>query len=290
MSNYSLPPEAHIARVALRTRSLLMAKTFYTGLLGMHLLPGNDSEQIMLLGANPHGPPLLALHDDPTARPRLYGTTGLYHVALLFHDRVALAFTLKRLLQHGWPIHGAADHGVSEALYLSDPEGNGIELYIDCAEEEWPRNGEQVEMVNKPISLERILQEIGDCSHAEIDPLTRIGHIHLNVSELDSTSWFYHDLLGLDIMQDNYPGALFFSAGGYHHHIGANIWNGHGAPPFPAKSTGLISYSIGLPTQPTLAALRARLLAQELDITEEPDGFSVRDPSKIMVRFCIAPA
>jgi catechol 2,3-dioxygenase len=203
----------------------------------------------------------------------------------LFSDRYELACTLNRLLQRGWPLQGSADHGVSEAIYLADPEGNGIELYVDRPKAEWPMKNGKLAMVSEPLSLRSILDELNDCSKQEMDPNTRIGHIHLNVSDLQTTRQFYSTLVGMDVMEDDFPGALFMSAGGYHHHIGANVWNGRNAPPPPSEAAGLLSYTLQVLDDQALQSIRTRLIASGASVEDESGGFSALDPSQIRVRF-----
>jgi catechol 2,3-dioxygenase len=137
----------------------------------------------------------------------------------------------------GWPLEGAADHGVSEALYLRDPEGNGIEVYRDRPDNEWPRQGERIAMVTGPLDL-RALAEAAP-GPAPLPAGTRLGHIHLHVADLSASGGFYRERLGLQVTQSDYPGALFLSLGGYHHHVGLNTWTSRRAP---EQATGLISF------------------------------------------------
>ena len=143
-----------------------------------------------------------------------------------------LAQAYQRLVGRGYPVAGASDHGVSEAIYLSDPDGNGVELYADLPRAQWPwRNGE-ISMVTKALNLDALLAMVADeATIAEPLPQTDIGHIHLHVADLAAAERFYGEFLGFSVTQRTYLGALFFAAGGYHHHIGVNIWAGQAAPP-----------------------------------------------------------
>ena len=195
-------------------------------------------------------------------------------------SRRDLGFALQRLAIARWPLDGASDHLVSEALYLSDPDGNGIEIYRDRPRTEWPRSGDQLQMATLPLDLDDVLGELRVASELqEATPsATRIGHVHLQVADLREAEAFYHGVLGFDVMARGYPGALFVSAGGYHHHIGLNTWHSAGAAPAPDGSVGLRSFAVDLPGEPELAAVLARLDAASIPSVRAPDGVLVRDP------------
>ncbi|MBL7961622.1 VOC family protein, partial [bacterium] len=151
--------------------------------------------------------------------------------------------------EHRNPFQGFADHGVSEALYMADPEGNGVEIYVDRPRDLWPKRQGRLQMTTDPLDVNDLIREIKNESSAlnELHPETDIGHIHLQVSELSRAEKFYHGILGMDITQDSYPGALFLSAGGYHHHIGANVWSGEGAARPGKDFLGLAGFAIHIP-------------------------------------------
>ena len=205
---------------------------------------------------------------------------------MLVPTRRDLAVALARLAQGGWRIDGASDHLVSEALYLSDPDGNGIEIYSDRPRSSWPHDASgQLEMATLALDIDDL---VGELSDAPIDPDadammpagTRIGHMHLQVAELEQIERFYSGVLGFDVMVDTYPGALFVSAGGYHHHIGFNTWNSRGGGTPPPGGAGLRSFEVKLGDSAALAAVLARVSAA--GIPSEPaagNATLVRDPS-----------
>lgn len=242
---------AHISHVHLRVKSLERELAFYRELLGFNdvELASDDERSDSTVALSPSGqpPPQILLTESPQAPPRPPRTTGLFHVAIRFPNRVELAKTVLRLVQRGYPIHGASDHLVSEAIYLADPEGNGIELYCDRPESEWKWSNGEIAMATEPLDVEALLQEAEGKPWAGIHPQTDIGHIHLNVSSLSGAEEFYSKHLGFDVTTRSYPGALFMAAGGYHHHIGANIWAGRNAPRPPENSLGLIGFGIAVP-------------------------------------------
>ena len=191
------------------------------------------------------------------------GTTGLFHLALLVPSRADLARALNRVTAAGHRFTGASDHLVSEALYLDDPEGNGIEIYRDRPRGEWEReDGGDLKMATLPLDLEGVLDSAprGDTGDG-MAPGTRLGHVHLQVAEIEAAEAFYVAALGFEPTVRRYPGALFVSAGGYHHHIGLNTWAGRGAPPPPAGARGLTWFTIVLPDDAALEAVRTSLTA-----------------------------
>lgn len=267
----SLLAETHISHVHLRVKNLERELSFYRELLGFNEVMRYDStvalsatRTINAVERSAQLPFQILLTESPNATPRPPRTTGLFHVAIRFPNREELAKTLRRIVQHGYPIQGAADHAVSEAIYLSDPEGNGVELYRDRPRDEWKWVNDEVFMTTEHLDVEALLREAEGKSWAGIHPLTDIGHIHLNVSNLANSEEFYHQRLGFDITTRSYPGALFFAAGGYHHHVGANVWSSRNATAPPENSTGLMSFGISVPNE-RWKELRAGFLAEKIE-------------------------
>ena len=225
------------------------------------------------------GSPLVELVPGPDAPSRPPRSTGLFHLALLVPTRADLARTLRRVAGSGWPLSGASDHLVSEALYLSDPEGNGIELYRDRPRDEWPIAGDSVEMATLPLDLESLLGEPGGETAAVSMPEgTILGHVHLQVADLDAAEAFWVDALGLDVTARGYPGALFTSAGGYHHHVGLNTWAGPGAPSPPPGARGLVRFEVVLPDDDAVDEAAQRL-GRVASVDRVDGGVSATDPS-----------
>jgi len=257
-----LPDQTRISQVHLRTAGLERALEFYSGVLGLKASIGPGAQAI--LSAMPKTPGLLVLSEDRNASPRLPGSTGLYHFALRYPTRNDLAQAYRRIVQAGYPVAGASDHGVSEAIYLGDPDGNGVELYTDRPRSSWRWQNGQIAMVTTPLDLDNFLATIpAKTAITEPRPQIDLGHIHLHVKDLDAAERFYSEFLGLGVTQRSYLGALFFAAGGYHHHIGVNVWAGQGV--HPANSVGLVSYRIEVPVAEILYCLshRAPLLGCE---------------------------
>jgi catechol 2,3-dioxygenase len=255
-----LPSATHIGSVHLTVADLEAQRSFYERALGLRELERDGST--VRLGPD-GGPVILELTGDPDAPRRPHGTTGLYHLAVLVPGRADLGQALRRVIESGWRFTGASDHLVSEALYLNDPEGNGIEIYRDRPREEWARSDEGViQMATLPLDLDGVLGEIeaAEPVPALMPAGTHIGHVHLQVANLHDAETFYSGALGFEVTVRTYPGALFVSAGGYHHHIGLNTWESAGGSPPPEGSTGLRSFELVLPTadDANLVADRAR--------------------------------
>jgi catechol 2,3-dioxygenase len=281
----TLPPDTTLGAVRLNAGDQQRLADFYEQVIGLRATAVRDA--VVALGTETGGP-IVELVAAPEAPPRPNGTTGLFHLAILVPGRADLAHALRRVSESGWRFTGASDHLVSEALYLRDPEGNGIEIYRDRPRAEWKRSNGQIEMDTLPLDLESVLQELGDADRtADAMPAgTRLGHVHLNVSDLASAEGFYAGGLGLDVTVRGYPGALFMSAGGYHHHVGLNTWIGEGAPPPPAGARGLDRYEVVVPDDDALDGVERRLAATGVESARAEDGLLATDPSgnRLLVR------
>lgn len=276
---YSIHPETTVGPVFLTVSDLQRSERFYRDVLGFKPQPGRGDSLVLTADGKT---PILNLKGDPAAPARPRRTTGLYHFAVLMPSRPDLAHSLRRLAEMGYPIQGGTDHLVSEAIYLADPDGNGIELYRDRPREGWERLDGEIHMESDPLDYEGILGALN--AHEQpwkgLAPETRMGHVHLNVADLAMTEAFYCSVLGFDVMLRRATGALFISAGGYHHHLGLNIWDGAGSPPPPAGAIGLRHYSIRLPDARELEIVAGRLREAGIRVEEVGEGFLVRDPSQ----------
>ena len=274
-----IPPDTTVGKVRLRVADLADLTTFYERTVGLTAV-GRDEDGVARLGPA-GGEPLIELVSAPDAPHRPGFSTGLFHLAILVPDRAELARALQRVAGAGWPLSGASDHLVSEALYLRDPEGNGIEIYRDRPREEWRRNGDELAMATLPLDLESVLGELepGERPANGMAPGTTMGHVHLQVADIPAAQGFYNGALGLDVMVRSYPGALFLAAGGYHHHLGVNTWQSQGAPAPPEGALGLDRYELVLPSAAELDSAADRLAQAGADHERVDEGVLATDPS-----------
>jgi catechol 2,3-dioxygenase len=247
MESNKLPENTHIGYVHLRVHSVEKELKFYDRMLGFHEVERDD--KTIYLSANGKKPYHLILTENEKAPSRTPFSTGLFHLAIRVPSRPELAKMFLRLYENKYPFQGFADHGVSEALYMADPEGNGVEIYFDKSRDKWPFSNGRLEMVTDPLDINDLISELRDEKYEwkGLHPQTDIGHIHLQVSKLSAAQNFYQRSLGMDIMQDSFPGALFLSAGGYHHHVGVNVWASNGAGPPAGDTLGLIAFGLHVP-------------------------------------------
>lgn len=277
----SLGAKTRVGAVELTVTDLDRSVGFYQDALGLRR-HGRDGDTAAL-GAG--GEDLVRLVENPGARPA-GRHAGLYHFALLHPSRLELSRAVRRLAATRTPIQGASDHGVSEAIYLPDPDGNGIELYADRPREAWetrPDGG--LVMYTEALDLDDLLAVAGDDPevprHAGGD-LT-MGHVHLHASDLRDAVRFHRDALGFEPMA-TMPSAAFLSAGGYHHHLGINTWRGEGIPPAPGDDVvGLRRWHLILESREELERAARRLDAAGVAFEREGDAIATRDPSGIAV-------
>ncbi|MBV8943648.1 MAG: VOC family protein [Solirubrobacterales bacterium] len=279
-----IDPATTMGTVCLTASDLDLSQTFYERTLGLRASRPDDATVVL---SAPGGPALVELHGDPSARPLERRATGLFHMAVLVPSRVELARSLWRLAVRRWPLDGASDHLVSEALYLSDPDGNGIEIYRDRPREQWPRSDDRLQMATLPLDLDNLLSEL-DAAGAPLDGEgvavgTSVGHVHLQVADLRATEEFYAGVLGFEVTVRAYPRALFVSAGGYHHHLGLNTWHSAGSKPPPSGSVGLRDFEVVLPDGGALEQVVGRVRAAGLEGDSVDGGVRVHDPSGIAV-------
>jgi catechol 2,3-dioxygenase len=268
-----------IGAVRLNVADLDRARAFYERAIGLRVVD-RDAE-VVRLGVD-EGASMVELAGRPDAPRRPVGATGLFHLAILVPSRVELARALRRVADAGSRLTGASDHLVSEALYLRDPEGNGIEIYRDRPREEWRYEEGRLQMDTLPLDLDGVLAELSAAGAGEANRVpggTRIGHVHLNVADLSEAEDFYGGLLGFEVTVRGYPGALFFATGGYHHQVGVNTWAGEGAAAPPPGALGLGWFEIALRGAPDLEQVGQRLRAAGVGAQGDGAGLRIADPS-----------
>jgi catechol 2,3-dioxygenase len=279
-AGYRLPDDARVGGVRLQVSNLGASLPYYTRVLGLHVL----SQQGTIARLGPEGGPvLIELRERAGARPvPRRGLLGLFHFAILLPDRAALGRFVAHLGQIG-AYAGSADHLVSEALYLSDPDGLGIEVYADRPRKQWQVRGREIAMATEPLDLRALIRVAGGEPWTGMPAGTTIGHVHFHVGGLGEAEAFYHSALGFDKVVWSYPGALFFSAGGYHHHVGTNTWAA-GAPAAGADDARLLEWELRLPTARDIDATAASAARAGYDIRDEGADRLITDPWGTTVR------
>jgi catechol 2,3-dioxygenase len=290
VASSTIDPDLRIAAVELAVADLDRSVDFYERVLGLPVA-SREGDRALLGPDGRH--PSLALSAIERPTPLSPHASGLFHVAWLHPSRGALADTVRRVVRERWPVEGASDHGVSEALYLGDPDGLGIEIYADRPRELWQRtpDGHGLRMVTLPLDLDDLLahsaRDDDDLTGAAIDPRTVIGHVHMKVSDVPRAVGFYRDALGFS-EQAQMPSAAFLAADGYHHHIGLNSWQSRGAAPPPDTAPALREIEFELADPDELGALAKRTGA-----SADSDGerqVALADPDGVRLVFSAAGA
>ncbi len=270
-----LPQRTRIGQTALRVNDLEGMTGFCRRVVGLDVLERSNAGSV--LGVE--DTPLFVLEGNEDALPRHRSGAGLFHNAFRVPSREALGDALARVRER-WQLEGASDHRVSEALYLTDPEGNGIEIYRDYPREDWPRSDDgTVRMGTHPLDTETV--EAAATGGVTLPAGTDVGHVHLEVSSLEAFRDFYVDTIGFEVQMDD-PSVIFISASGYHHHIAANTWNHRTEP---AGGRGLSWFEVLLPGTEALDVVQARITDSRYSLTETADGITVTGTDGIEVRF-----
>jgi len=262
-----------ISKVYLLIKDMNRSLFFYHQVLGLNILSHNDKE--VLLGTPHHE--LVHLTEDIHALPQSI-TLGLYHFALLLPNKIELARMIYRLKEMKYPVTGASDHGVSEAVYLDDPDGNGIEIYVDREASNWPIQNGKMTMYTHALDIKSILLELPEYHFESIHKDTIMGHLHLHVDSLETAKSFYVDTLGFQEMLLYGDSALFVSDQGYHHHLGLNTWH-QGAPLCEKNQVGLKGFVLNIPKNNYLSFIQ-RLENKHIPILTETIGSYIEDPLK----------
>ncbi len=276
----------HIGAVGMMVSDLDRLTAYYRDMLGLTVQ--QHTGQAAMLGVD--GVTLLELIHRPDAVPDDPREAGLYHTAFLMPTRADLARWILHAAKSRLPITGASDHDVSEAIYLDDPEGNGIEVYSDRPRERWRRDGEVIFQKTEPLDIDAIIREIdpATATYPGAPEGLRIGHIHLRVGNVARAEEFYCGALGLDITRRR-TGASFLSSGGYHHHVVVNVWHSGGAGARNGRRAGLDWFAMEINDRATIDGLKKRLGTAGVAIDAIPGGFAATDPWGTRIRFTIAP-
>ncbi|KRL06438.1 VOC family protein [Liquorilactobacillus hordei] len=279
---FQLSEKTHTGTIALKVANLEKQTEFYTSIIGLNVL--SKDQQKSILGANDDKTPLLILKEIDNPLP-LTRKTGLYHVAFHLPTRKDLGNALIKYITNKAPIIGASDHGYSEALYLTDPEGNGIEVYHDKPRDVWDiRADGEIRGITIEMDAEGVIGA-ADQKWQGFPSGTIVGHVHLTVADLDKTQDFYTDVLGLSLKMDFGRQAKFFATGGYHHHIGSNIWNGRNIPGMEENDLGLDYYTFFVPDETEIARIEEHLRVIGYVFDKDAAGnLWLMDPNKIKIQ------
>jgi catechol 2,3-dioxygenase len=281
---YRLPDATRLGQVTLQVADLGRSIAYYEQVIGLRVLDRSGSTAVLGPAASEKAAPLVEIRERPGVRPvRHLGRLGLYHFAILLPERAALG----RFIAHlgGLGAHaGMSDHLVSESVYLNDPDGLGIEIYADRPRSAWNTRGRELVMATEPLDVEDLVADGAGTPWTGAPASTVLGHVHLHVSSLTEGASFYHQGLGFDEVVWSYPGALFLSAGGYHHHLGLNTW-ARGAAPAGVDDARLLEWEILVPSPPDVAGALASLAETGAVVESTPTGGLAHDPWGVEVRF-----
>lgn len=267
-----------IGKVKLKVRDLDAVSGYYRSVMGLEEIARDDRKATLGKGETP----LLVLEADPALAPGDRRHAGLFHTAFLMPTRADLARWAGHIAETGMRILGASDHIVSEAFYLADPEGNGIEVYADCPVAQWLDAKGNIQMTTERLDVQDLLAAGEGTSWSGFPEKGSIGHVHLQVGDTADANGFYRDILGFDIAAD-YPGASFYGSGGYHHQLAGNVWNSRGAARRPQGMAGLDAVEIVVRDEADIAAIVARAEQAGIEAAANGEGTTLRDPWGIAI-------
>ncbi len=279
---YRLPDATRLGRVCLQIADLTHSLAFYERTLGLRVIERTTTRATLAVGGNDRV--LVELQEQPGAQPAHPRLLGLYHIAILLPDRASLGRFARHLADQGI-VASAGFHRVSEALYLTDPDGLGIEVYADRPRDTWQRVGRELLISSDPIDLDGLVAAAGDVRWSGMPAGTVIGHVHLRVGDISQAVAFFSESLGFDRMTWRYPGAMFMGAGGYHHHLATNVWAATGARTPSAHDARLVEWTIEVPQVQDVADVTRSVAAAGYPVETIADGeILVRDPWGTAVR------
>jgi len=277
MKKYHTNEIPHVSSIELRVLNLNRSIEFYTKTIGMKILSRTDKKASF----GTDNSVLLSLTEIENGHPTDTRFAGLYHVAYLVPSRKELGSILKHFIKNRTPLQGASNHGISEAIYLSDPDGNGIEIAADTPDSTWKWINDKLDLLseNGPMDVQSVLDEAKDMEFNGLSKDTIVGHLHLHVSELVESKKFYNTLLGIDTVIEIPNSAIFMSYAKYHHHIAINVWNGKGVKQAEPNTPGLIVANLSFPTQEDINRIENKLIQSNYPFIKKDHSLSVNDPS-----------
>ncbi|MBM7620934.1 catechol 2,3-dioxygenase [Bacillus tianshenii] len=284
MTGFHEAPNTFVGEVVITVADIDRSLAFYQEFIGFKVLKKSEKKATLTADGMTA---LLSIEQPEDVSPKGRRTTGLYHFAILLPDRRNLGSFIQHLIQNKHSIQGASDHLVSEALYMADPDGNGIEVYTDRPSSSWNWQGQEVEMTSEALDIQSILSESEGTEWNGLPSGTRMGHIHLHVAELAESANFYTKGLGFDIVNRYGGQALFLSSGKYHHHIGLNTWNGVGAPKPENNSVGLKHFTLVIPSEEMFEKIISQLKDVSAEILKNDEGIFTIDPSGNRIKLLV---
>ncbi len=284
MKKFHGNPNVFVKDIVLKVTNINRSIKFYTSIMGLSLI--KKKGKLASLTADGFSP-IITLIEPEDIIAKVPRRTGLYHFAILLPSRYHLGLFLKNIRDQDYPIIGGSNHGVSEAIYLEDPDGNGIEVYRDREASEWDRDEDRINMISEPLDYDDLIAEAGMDTWDNTPLDTIIGHIHLHVGDLDQARQFYVEGLGFDLVMEAGTSAIFLSTGGYHHHIGLNVWSGRGALAPPENSVGMKHYSLKFPDEESREETLDNLRTLAYEIIKEEKDIYIKDPSKNVIKLII---
>ncbi|MEK4920703.1 VOC family protein [Cytobacillus sp. FSL R5-0569] len=283
MNTFHAEPNIYAQKIDLKVTNLQTSLRFYQDILGFQVLHQSKHEVSLSADGNQT---LVQLHAPEGLQKKELRRTGLYHFAILLPTRNDLAKIIRHFIKVNYPLQGASDHDVSEALYLADPDGNGIEIYADRPKTFWDWKGEEVVMGTNALDVQSIMSEWDGNEWNGMPNETIMGHIHLHVNNIEEAKTFYCEGLGFEVVTHYGNQALFISTGKYHHHIGLNIWNGTMAVAPSANSVGMAFYTLVFPKNKLEQAVE-RLQAMNIEVERQADSYMVSDPAGNNIKFVV---
>ncbi|MCA1321418.1 VOC family protein [Bacillus tianshenii] len=284
MTGFHEAPNTFVGEVVITVADIDRSLAFYQEIIGFKVLKKSEKKATLTADGMTA---LLSIEQPEDVSPKGRRTTGLYHFAILLPDRRNLGSFIQHLIQKKHSIQGASDHLVSEALYMADPDGNGIEVYTDRPSSSWNWQEQEVEMTSEALDIQSILSESEGTEWNGLPSETRMGHIHLHVAELAESANFYTKGLGFDIVNRYGGQALFLSSGKYHHHIGLNTWNGVGAPKPENNSVGLKHFTLVIPSEEMFEKIISQLKDVSAEIIKNDGGIFTIDPSGNRIKLLV---
>lgn len=276
-------PNIYPRDVVLKVVDLKRSLEFYQKTMGLRVLEEKENKYVLTADGTA---PLVTIMTSEGIKPKTPRRSGLYHFAVLLPDKLFLGLFLKNILDQQYPLTGGAHHGVSDAIYLQDPDDNGIEIYADTAPDTWETDDESINMVTKRLDYAELIALAEGRSWEGAPEGTVLGHMHLHVGDLEKAYEFY-TTLGFDLTQRMMHQAYFVSTGGYHHHIAFNIWNGRNAEPLPESSAGMKYFTLKFPSKDVLDKCISRLEAEGFSVTKDSGDVYAKDPSGNLIKFIL---